>query len=343
MHAPASKILPRFRRYYGPASYPGETEDVSGIVWDRRGRMIVNYCRQDIIEIDTCMLESSERYEVGQSTVIPRYWTGRTNHQTFLKEVAILGCGRTERSDFILSGGDCGNLFIWSRCGGEKPICKLPADPYVLNCVSVHPLGLPIIATSGIATVADIWEPIGPFANRDWTAIEPHASKRLYVESIQRRVAELELSPADSADQELWLRKIEEAIKIVQDNRDIFGANILARLYGQQGYVLSNLGRFRECINTCTLGLEIEPGNVSILAVRALGFISVGEYHQAYLDMANAGMAEDTNPRELIGQLFDPLNTEEESGDSLTSSMSSADSSTSESNGSTSWTGHDWR
>jgi len=154
---PVRKITPEFPSP-GRRRYPGETTDVSGLAWDERNRIIVNYCRQDIIEIDlNCYTDEDDTTAatVGSSDLIPRSWSGRVNHQTFLKEVAIMG----KKGEYILSGGDCGNLFVWSRFM-KTLLMKMPADPYVLNCVAVNPK-LPILATSGIASVADIWEPIG--------------------------------------------------------------------------------------------------------------------------------------------------------------------------------------
>jgi hypothetical protein len=108
-------IIPTFTPI--PESYPGEAESVSDLVWDQHNRLIVNYCRQNLIEIDYNHVRDGcciGRFNVGDSLAIPRQWSGRINHQTFLKEVALLG------DEYILTGGDCGNLFVYERFGSQR-------------------------------------------------------------------------------------------------------------------------------------------------------------------------------------------------------------------------------
>ena len=151
---PLARIIPAFTKRSPLYAFTGDTEAVSGFAWDRHGRVIVNYCRQSLVEIDTVELSFDSRIETHEigSDAIPREWTGRTNHQTFLKEVCLFGC----KQEYVVTGGDCGNLFIWSRFGTGDLVLRKPADPHILNCVKPHP-SLPILATSGIASEADVW------------------------------------------------------------------------------------------------------------------------------------------------------------------------------------------
>ena len=161
-----AKVVPEFTQI-SPDPSPGETEAVSGLAWDKRNRLIVNYCRQSVVEMDFSMIQCKGNdpvlYRVGSTCEIPRQWTGRANHQTFLKEVALFGNG-----DYVVTGGDCGNIYIWERFGNQKLILKQAADPHVLNCVAPHPF-IPIIASSGIASFVSIWSPSfrGPSENED--------------------------------------------------------------------------------------------------------------------------------------------------------------------------------
>jgi nuclear receptor interaction protein len=59
----------------------------------------------------------------------------------------------------ILSGSDCGHIFIWDRKSGEL-INLLRADNHVVNCIQPHPY-LPILASSGIDHNIKIWAPYG--------------------------------------------------------------------------------------------------------------------------------------------------------------------------------------
>ena len=59
----------------------------------------------------------------------------------------------------ILSGSDCGHIFIWDRKSAEL-INLLRADNHVVNCIQPHPY-LPILASSGIDHNVKIWAPFG--------------------------------------------------------------------------------------------------------------------------------------------------------------------------------------
>lgn len=65
----------------------------------------------------------------------------------------------------ILSGSDCGHIFIWDRKSGEL-INLLRADNHVVNCVQPHPY-LPILASSGIDHNVKVWAPFGNDAEFD--------------------------------------------------------------------------------------------------------------------------------------------------------------------------------
>lgn len=149
-----SRIIPEFTKL-ASGEFPEDSVATSGFSWDRRNGLIVNFCRQSVVEIDVGRVSWRDRpvsYPVGRCKQMPRQWSGRENHQTFLKEVALIGDNR-----YIATGGDCGSLFIWDRFEDQKLILKKQADPYVLNCVAPHP-SLPLLATAGIASVADIWD-----------------------------------------------------------------------------------------------------------------------------------------------------------------------------------------
>lgn len=84
------------------------------------------------------------------SYVIQKF-SGHRNARTMIKEANFYG------EDFILSGSDCGHIFIWRRSNGEL-VNLLRADNHVVNCVQPHPT-MPIIASSGIDYNIKIWTP----------------------------------------------------------------------------------------------------------------------------------------------------------------------------------------
>lgn len=72
-----------------------------------------------------------------------RYW-GHRNVQT-VKQVSYFG----PRSEYVVSGSDCGHLFVWRTADGEL-VSLLDADRRgATNCLEGHPT-LPILATSGL-------------------------------------------------------------------------------------------------------------------------------------------------------------------------------------------------
>lgn len=60
--------------------------------------------------------------------------------------------------DFVMSGSDCGHIFVWER--DTARLCMLlEADQHVVNCLQPHPY-LPMLATSGIDYDVKLWAPI---------------------------------------------------------------------------------------------------------------------------------------------------------------------------------------
>lgn len=71
------------------------------------------------------------------------FHAGHRNAQT-VKGVAFAGAD----DELVMSGSDCGHLFIWDKRTGRL-LQFLEADEHVVNCLESHPY-LPLtIATSG--------------------------------------------------------------------------------------------------------------------------------------------------------------------------------------------------
>lgn len=71
--------------------------------------------------------------------------------RTMIKEATFWG------SNYVMSGSDCGHVFIWDRHTAELQML-LQADQHVVNCLRPHP-NLPILATSGIDHDIKLWAP----------------------------------------------------------------------------------------------------------------------------------------------------------------------------------------
>ncbi|KAM3857258.1 DDB1- and CUL4-associated factor 6-like [Diretmus argenteus] len=96
-------------------------------------------------------LEESESRRVRKPSVRMVY-KGHRNSRTMTKESCFWG------DHFVLSGSDCGHIFIWDRASGQH-VMLLEADNHVVNCVQPHPYE-PLLATSGIDCNIKMWSPM---------------------------------------------------------------------------------------------------------------------------------------------------------------------------------------
>ncbi|KAL3189337.1 hypothetical protein MRX96_002654 [Rhipicephalus microplus] len=98
-----------------------------------------------------CVEEPSFTRTVTGPRARKRY-TGHRNSRTMIKEATFWG------NEFVMSGSDCGHIFIW-----HKETCELvmimEADHHVVNCLQPHPFD-PVLASSGIDYDIKIWAPL---------------------------------------------------------------------------------------------------------------------------------------------------------------------------------------
>ncbi|PSN36356.1 hypothetical protein C0J52_19730 [Blattella germanica] len=83
---------------------------------------------------------------------VKQKYIGHRNARTMIKEATFWG------SDYVLSGSDCGHVFMWNRYTAEL-VMLLEADHHVVNCLQPHPV-LPLLATSGIDYDVKLWAPL---------------------------------------------------------------------------------------------------------------------------------------------------------------------------------------
>ncbi|KAH7560969.1 hypothetical protein ACOSP7_016501 [Xanthoceras sorbifolium] len=83
----------------------------------------------------------------------PYVYVGHRNSQT-VKGVNFFG----PNDEYVLSGSDCGHIFIWEKKGG-KLVRLMAGDRHVVNQLEPHP-HFPIFATCGIEKSVKVWAPM---------------------------------------------------------------------------------------------------------------------------------------------------------------------------------------
>ncbi|KAG5547598.1 hypothetical protein RHGRI_013332 [Rhododendron griersonianum] len=82
----------------------------------------------------------------------PQVYRGHKNCDT-VKGVNFFG----PKCEYVVSGSDCGRIFIWKKKGGEL-IRVMHGDKDVVNCIESHP-HTSVLASSGIEKDIKIWTP----------------------------------------------------------------------------------------------------------------------------------------------------------------------------------------
>ncbi|KAL6209196.1 hypothetical protein ACLB2K_020139 [Fragaria x ananassa] len=83
---------------------------------------------------------------------VPQVYKGHMNSET-VKGVNFFG----PKCEYVVSGSDCGRIFIWKKKGGEL-IRVMEGDKHVVNCIESHPHTM-VLASSGIEHDIKMWTP----------------------------------------------------------------------------------------------------------------------------------------------------------------------------------------
>lgn len=83
----------------------------------------------------------------------PQVYLGHRNSQT-VKGVNFFG----PNDEYILSGSDCGHIFIWRKKGG-KLVRLMSGDRHIVNQLEPHP-HISMFATCGIEKSVKLWVPM---------------------------------------------------------------------------------------------------------------------------------------------------------------------------------------
>lgn len=82
----------------------------------------------------------------------PQVYSGHRNSRT-VKGVSFFGPG----DEYVLSGSDCGHIFIWKK-KGAKLVRLMVGDRHIVNQLAPHPY-IPVLATCGIERTIKLWTP----------------------------------------------------------------------------------------------------------------------------------------------------------------------------------------
>ena len=82
------------------------------------------------------------------------------HYLTILNDNSVKGVNFYGRnSEYIISGSDCGHVFIWDKTSEQCIWYDKGDDDGTVNVLEPHP-HFPIIATSGLEHDVKIWQPI---------------------------------------------------------------------------------------------------------------------------------------------------------------------------------------
>ncbi|KAL8516111.1 hypothetical protein ACS0TY_014694 [Phlomoides rotata] len=81
-----------------------------------------------------------------------RAYSGHRNSRT-VKGVNFFG----PNDEYVISGSDCGHIFIWKKKGGEL-IRMMVGDRHIVNQLESHP-SIPLLATCGLEKNIKLWAP----------------------------------------------------------------------------------------------------------------------------------------------------------------------------------------
>ncbi|KAK9286708.1 hypothetical protein L1049_015111 [Liquidambar formosana] len=164
--------------YFCPPKLIGDVDvGITGLAFSDQSELLVSYNDEDIYlfsrdmglgpnpvpaspvsmesdsgEMGPDHLSTAAQSKMETDEVGPQVYKGHRNCET-VKGVNFFG----PKCEYVVSGSDCGRIFIWKKKGGEL-IRVMLADKQVVNCVESHP-HTAVLASSGIETDIKVWTP----------------------------------------------------------------------------------------------------------------------------------------------------------------------------------------
>lgn len=144
---------------YAPEHLRGPTHDehITCVAYSHHEELLASYNDELIYLFDKSMslgsnpADNNEEEEKKEKQA-PQVYEGHRNHNT-VKGVNFFG----PNSEYVISGSDCGRIFIWKKRGG-KLVAMMKGDDSVVNCLEPHP-HTTVLATSGIDDTVKLWTP----------------------------------------------------------------------------------------------------------------------------------------------------------------------------------------
>ncbi|KAF4373981.1 hypothetical protein CsatB_005140 [Cannabis sativa] len=145
-----------------PELIDNENVGITGLAFSEQSELLVSYSDENIYlftremglgnnPIPSSPLSSPSAVDIDEK-VSPQAYKGHRNCET-VKGVNFFG----PNCDYVVSGSDCGRIFMWSKKGGEL-IRVMEADQYIVNCIESHPHTM-TLASSGIEHDIKMWTP----------------------------------------------------------------------------------------------------------------------------------------------------------------------------------------
>ncbi|KAL5711314.1 hypothetical protein ACHQM5_021783 [Ranunculus cassubicifolius] len=134
-----------------------EEVNITGLDYSNTSELLVSYNDELVYLFNKNMGLGPNPYSAPPGDLLkldtPQVYTGHRNART-VKGVSFFG----PSDEFVMSGSDCGNIFIWRKKGGEL-LRLMAGDRHIVNCLESHPF-LPVIVSSGIEKNVKVWSPV---------------------------------------------------------------------------------------------------------------------------------------------------------------------------------------
>lgn len=140
-----------------PHHLVGADVHITGLAYSNTSELLVSYNDELIYLFQKNMgmgpTPLSVPPEELQKLEKPQVYLGHRNSQT-VKSVSFFG----PTDDYVLSGSDCGHIFIWKK-KGAKLVRLTAGDQQIVNHLEPHPY-MPIFASCGIENSIKLWIPM---------------------------------------------------------------------------------------------------------------------------------------------------------------------------------------
>lgn len=130
---------------------------ITCVAYSLQEELLASYNDENIYLFEKGMgLGPNPKFSTTRNGSVPdeecQVYKGHRNAQT-VKGVNFFG----PNSEYVVSGSDCGRIFVWKKKGGEL-VALREGDEQVVNCLEPHPFAT-ILATSGMDNDVKVWAP----------------------------------------------------------------------------------------------------------------------------------------------------------------------------------------